>query len=628
MAHYQKPKRDAKVAEVRSSSDAVAAKKPPAPKQCEEPRLARPAPDDANLATETMVTLMIQPPDSVTPISQFEVELYDELTSEKLAVEKIEDTDLWTMQAGSFEYTLQQSLDKGKPYSVKVLAVGTGARQKGHRSRPLIFSTPKPWAPPPERPARPTADVVDQTQVVASFTPPKSVAPITQVQVLYREDNELFQDSEDWDELDVLWKDPREWKPNNPFIESFEPVEPGTTYVIKWRVRSEEWSEYSEELSVRTKPAEPSLPAQAASPAGPAFSSSSPIASAAPKKAAPEVCKAPTQVSSSQEQVTIEITKPKSQTAVQLFEILIRKATSDEEKAKKIDAAEKWPKKWQNIEDTSLWQDLLDESTFTYALTGLVPGASYFVKVRAVGKVDAVRRKKWSEVARLTTTEYSPPEAPSEPKCTSEPKGEQHQNTLQLELAKPASVDEITAMELAIQRVTMEGEDEPDWEYHKLGPDDLKWTISDLLPGQCYRCMLRAKAEVWGPWSGVMDASTSAAPAAPPFAPEEAASTAGPEENLDNQDAEALDDHTDEARRLFQKLSQMDLSKPKHRDVINHFLAVVVKHLRSRQEALEQSSWHAPDLCASRVAQWLRYLRERHSQVCPDRDGHQGELGI
>ena len=156
------------------------------------------------------------------------------------------------------------------------------------------------------------------------------------------------------------------------------------------------------------------------------------------------------------------------------------------------------------------------------------------MKVRAVGTADAKRRKKWSEEVTLSTMEYSQPKAPAEPSCSG-----QQQNALELVLAKPESVDDITALELATQRVPTEGEEEPDWEYQKLSPVDISCTVQDLLPGQRYRCMLRAKAAVWGPWSDVMEATTSAAPVPTPL-PAEASSTTDPEEA---EEEEALEDY-------------------------------------------------------------------------------------
>ena len=43
--------------------------------------------------------------------------------------------------------------------------------------------------------------------------------------------------------------------------------------------------------------------------------------------------------------MTIKLTKPKSETPVQLFEFLMRNGTNAE-----------YPKKWQKIEEISLWQ--------------------------------------------------------------------------------------------------------------------------------------------------------------------------------------------------------------------------------------------------------------------------------
>ena len=580
---------------VGSSSDAGVAQKLPAPKQCETPRLAKSALDNPQVAIETPVTLKLKRPSSKTPISRFEIELCDELTGEK-KTEKIEDPEVWTSQAGadgSFEYTLQMQLDAGRRYRAQVFAVGTGAKQNGMRSKPLTFSTPMPRVPPPERPAKPEADDVQQTELVMTFTLPKSDAPITQIEVLFREDNDLFQDSEAWDEMDLL---PELWKDSTDsiFIDKLDSLEPGTRYLIKWRVRSEEWSDYSEELSVCTAPADPTAPSQSASPSGLTTSASptTPAASAAPKKAAPEVCKAPEQVSSRQEEVTIALTKPKSETAVQHFEFLMRQGTNAD-----------YPKmrSYPKIENLSLWEALPAEETFTYTLTGLVPGATYFVKVRAVGTKEAKRRNKWSEEARLFTTEYSPPEAPAEPSCSG-----QQQNALELVLAKPASVDEITALELATQRVPTEGEEEPDWDHHLLGPDTVSWTVPDLLPGQRYRCMLRAKAAIWGPWSDVMEASTSIAAVPPPVNPEAAAPPPVNPELEEAEGEETIENHKAEAQRLFKNLAQKDLSKPKHRDVINQFLAQTVEHLRARHAAL-----------SNRCYSELSLTRMSHGAVAP-----------
>lgn len=291
-ALYKQTKPDAEAMEVGGNSDVGAAQKLRAPKQCEVPRLARPAPDNPQLATDTTVVLVLKKPASETPISRFELELYDELSGKKTS-EKIEDADLWMSQAhadGSFEYTLQLPLDAGKGYRVQVFAVGTGATQNGMRSKPFTFCTPKPRPPPPECPAKPEADDVKQTEFVLTFKLPVSVAPITQVEVLFREDNDLFQDAEDWDQFDLLsfqWKDS---PVGTSFIDTLESLDPGTRYVVKWRVHGEEWSAYSEELSVKTQSAEPSAPTQSASPAGPA-TSASPTTPAAP--AAPKVCPNP-----------------------------------------------------------------------------------------------------------------------------------------------------------------------------------------------------------------------------------------------------------------------------------------------------------------------------------------------
>jgi hypothetical protein len=280
-------KPDAEAMDMEISSDAGAAQKLPAPKQCEVPRLARPAPDNPQLATDITVVLVLKKPASVTAISRFEVELYDELSHKKTS-EKIENAELWTTLAdadGSFEYALQQPLHAGKGYRVQVFAVGTGATQNGMRSKKFTFCTPKPRPPPPECPEKPEADDVKQTEFVLTFKLPVSVAPITQVEVLFREDNDLFQDAEDWDQFNLLsvWKDS---PAGTSFIDTLESLDPGTRYVVKWRVQSEEWSAYSEELSVKTKPAEPSAPTQSSAlPAGPATSVSptTPAAPAAPK---------------------------------------------------------------------------------------------------------------------------------------------------------------------------------------------------------------------------------------------------------------------------------------------------------------------------------------------------------
>ena len=66
------------------------------------------------------------------------------------------------------------------------------------------------------------------------------------------------------------------------------------------------------------------------------------------------------------------------------------------------------------------------------------------MKVRAVGTADAKRRKKWSEEVTISTMEYSQPKAPAELSCSG-----QQQNALKLVLEKPASVDEITAVEIS-----------------------------------------------------------------------------------------------------------------------------------------------------------------------------------
>ncbi|KAL3928708.1 MAG: hypothetical protein SGPRY_002276 [Prymnesium sp.] len=500
----------------------------PAPKQCEPPRLAQSVPGSPLLATDTVVTLQLKKPRSETKISCFEIELVDELAQNKIS-EKIADENIWSQAGtdGSFEYTLQQQLVMDRKYTVKVFAVGTGAKQKGMRSKPFSFSTPKPPPPPPERPAKPEAQVVEQKDLVLAFTLPSSVAPIQQFEALYCEDK-LSCSPENWDEIDLpLPKDDG----HVTFKSPLGGLEPGTCYLIKWRVRSEEWSAYSDELRVDT--AQP-------------VSTATPTAGTTPKKACPDVCKAPEQVSSSQEEVTIALTKPKSETAVQRFELQIRNG-----------AMADFPKKWQTIEQTSLWDGIPADGTFTYTLNGLVPGATYFVKVRAVGTKEARRRNKWSEQARLVTTRESPPEAPAEPSCS-----EQKQNALQLVLTKPESVEQITALEIATQRVPMKDEEEPDWEYDLLGPDAVSWTLTDLLPGRRYRCMLRAKAAVWGPWSDVMEASTSTA-VAPPAVLAEASFAAELEEEAE----EAVQNHLAEAQRILRSLAQKDLTKSKQKEV-------------------------------------------------------------
>ena len=451
----------------KAAEEAKKRTKPAAPKQCDAPRL------QDGKASETGAELILKVPFSETRISKYELEVRDVSAQQSSRAYKpvveIVPVEHDLPEGEDFRYPLKTSLEPGKEYTVKVRAVGTEpVIQKGLVSKPLSFTTALPplQQGKPHQPVKPLLQEQEENRIAVLLQKPESDSPIIEMEVWYRQ-------------VDGEWKEPEPVPPQDlrdspagkTFLFSLEDLDSSTKYEIKYRAKSDGWSDCSDSIVGMTKKKT--------------------------KPNAPEKCRKLELAGDGLEleSVKLQVYKPRSETQLQMFEIRYADVTL-------LGAGQRpeYPQKPLQLkaEKTKLWERVPADSSFDYTLEGLTPDSKYSVQVRAVGTKEAVRRKgdkSWSDPVEVQTKACVLPAQPDVPTLDGTPTD----LTIRLRLCMPSSDDPIVTMELFAE--TEDGEDRIKWtlidkDFENVeANDNFTFEAHDLEPAQRVRFTLRAKTK-------------------------------------------------------------------------------------------------------------------------------------